>query len=59
MVNKEKPVDAGTKVSSSNYIKPRIRVKRLNAKESKEHSVRMGLPTSCVVISNRIIGGRK
>ena len=59
MVNKEKPVNAGTKVSSSNYIKPRIRVKRLNAKESKEHSVRMGLPTSCVVITNRIIGGRK
>ena len=59
MVNKEKPVDAGTKVSSSNYIKPRTIVKRLNAKESKEHSVRMGLPTCCLVITNRIIGGRK
>ena len=59
MSNNEQPVNADTNVNSPDDSKPRIRVKRLKAEESKEHSEKMGLPTSYLIIGNTIKVGRK
>jgi len=46
------------KGKSSDDTQPRIKVERLNAKESKDHSERLGLSTSYLLIGNTLKGGR-
>jgi hypothetical protein len=55
----DKSLSDHVKAKSTDVNKSQITIQRLNAKESKEHSERMGLPTSNLIIGNTIKGGRK
>ena len=50
--------NSDTKGKSPDDSQPRIKVDRLNAKESKEHSERLGLSTSYLIIGNTVKRGR-
>ena len=50
--------NSDTKGKSSDDSQPRIKIQRLNAKESKDHSERLGLSTSYLIIGNTLKGGR-
>ena len=59
MSNIDQSPSSDAKAKLAGLSKSRITIQHLNAKESKEHSERMGWPTSNLLIGNTIKGGRK